>query len=485
LSCECCKKTMTKQKNNSSIVPVILCGGSGKRLWPLSRESFPKQFVPIIKGKSLLELAFNRANAISSNGKIYTVASEKHRFLINDISLKANISCLNILEPIAKNTAPAMALAALNASKDDILVFLPSDHHIPDNKAFVQAVHDGIPSAECGSFVTFGITPSHPHTGYGYIRVESPKKMIQKVHSFFEKPNLNDAISFVADGRFFWNSGIFLVKAGTLLDSLLHFAPDILETVERVVKFQRQEDNFIFLDKDIFRNCRSESIDYAVLEKHEEVCLVRYSGVWSDLGNWIAVNELNSKDKEGNSKIGNGKFFDCKSTYIHGAERLVVAAGLENLVIVDTKDALLVLNKDHVEKLKDLVENLKQIGLTEAIEHKYSKRPWGEFNVIDEGYGFKVKRIIVKPGGCLSLQSHKHRAEHWVVVQGIASVTCNSKTFTLSKNESTFIPINVKHRLENPGNIPLEIIEVQSGDYLDEDDIERFQDSYGRENTIN
>lgn len=465
---------------NTNIQPVILCGGSGTRLWPLSRKSLPKQFVPLIGEKSLLQTTFERVAKLADEQPVWTVANEDHRFLVRDAAEAANVACKSILEPMGRNTAAAMAAAALNAQPEQLLLFLPADHHVPDAELFIQTVQAGIPAAEHGAFVTFGITPSQPHTGYGYIQVTDSSEVAKPVARFVEKPDQETALSYLASGDYYWNAGIFLAKANTLIDALSKHAPDILEATQQAVKNQKTDGDFIHLDKPAFSPCRAESIDYAVLEHHSNVAMVPFQGAWSDVGSWNAVAELTETDANNNRVVGNGKIHHANSTYIHAPHRPVVALGTEELLIIDTKDAVLVAATSHAEQVKDIVADLQKQNLPQATEHRHAARPWGEYDAIDEGHRFKVKRITVKPGASLSLQLHHHRAEHWIVVKGTARVTCEDKTFLLSENQSTFIPIGSKHRLENPGTIPLEMIEVQSGSYLGEDDIERFDDHYGR-----
>jgi mannose-1-phosphate guanylyltransferase/mannose-6-phosphate isomerase len=485
------------------ILPIILCGGSGTRLWPLSRKSLPKQFVPLIGGKSLLQATFERVAGIAGKHPIWTVASEDHRFLVRDAAEAAKVSFKSILEPMGRNTAAAMAAAALNAEPGHLLLFLPADHHVPDSALFAQTIEQGVSAATQGAFVTFGVTPSHPHTGYGYIQASaslrgaesdaaihesgsgSPRDFVARddampVLRFVEKPDQETALSYLASGDYYWNAGIFLVRADALIQALEQFTPDILEATQQAVEAQKMDGDFIHLDTDAFEACRSESIDYAVLELHQNVAMVPFQGAWSDVGSWNAVAELTDADGDNNRVVGNGKTHNASSTYIHAPHRPVVALGTEDLLIVDTTDAVLVAAKSYAEQVKDIVADLQKQNLPQATEHRHAARPWGEYDAIDEGHRFKVKRITVKPGASLSLQLHHHRAEHWIVVKGTARVTRDHETFLLAENESTFIPVGTKHRLENPGTIPLEMIEVQSGSYLGEDDIERFDDHYGR-----
>ena len=471
----------------------------------MSRKSLPKQFVPLIGEKSLLQLTFERVagiaakNTTSDRQSIWTVASAEHRFLVRDAAEAAGVTCTSILEPVGRNTAAAMAAAAFNAKPEQLLLFLPADHHVPDTQLFEQTVQKGVAAAQEGAFVTFGVMPSHPHTGYGYIQVGSPRACgprddenspslrggkadvaIHTVERFVEKPSLETALTYIASGDYYWNAGIFLVRADALLAALKQYAPDILNATQEAVANQTEDGDFLHLDSNAFQACRSESIDYAVLEQHNNVAMVPFQGAWSDVGSWNAVADLAQADHNENRVVGQGKAHNARATYIHAPHRPVVALGTQDLLIIDTTDALLVAAKSHAEQVKEIVADLAQEKLPQATEHRHAARPWGMYDAIDEGDRFKVKRITVKPGASLSLQLHHHRAEHWIVVKGTARVTCGDKVFLLSENQSTFIPIGTKHRLENPGAIPLEIIEVQSGSYLGEDDIERFEDTYGR-----
>ena len=465
----------------TNIQPVILCGGIGTRLWPLSRKSLPKQFVPLIGDKCLLQATFERVASLAGNRPVWAVANEDHRFLVRDAAEAAGVPYKSLLEPVGRNTASAMAAMALNAQPEQLLLFLPADHHVPDVELFIQTVQAGVSAADQGAFVTFGIKPTQPHTGYGYIQVTVSSETAKPVARFVEKPDQETALSYLTSDNYYWNAGIFLVRADTLINSLSKHAPDILKTAQQAVKKQKLDGDFIIhLDRQSFSVCRPESIDYAVLEHLSNVAMVPFQGTWSDVGSWNAVAELTETDAHSNRIVGNGKIHNSNSTYIHAPHRPVVALGTEQLLIIDTKDAVLVAATSHAEQVKEMVADLQQQDIVQATEHRHAARPWGEYDVIDEGERFKVKRITVKPGASLSLQLHHHRAEHWIVVKGTARVTCEDNTFLLSENQSTYIPTGSKHRLENPGAVPLEMIEVQSGSYLGEDDIERFDDHYGR-----
>lgn len=484
-----------------SIRPVLLCGGSGTRLWPMSRESFPKQFVRLVEGKSLFELTIDR---IQKFGSPICVANEEHKFLVNAVladryQSKADSGFI-LLEPVGRNTAAAMTCVALmpQISASDLLLFLPSDHYLPNIEAFTEMVHSGISAAYSGYIVTFGIQPNFPSTAYGYIRqgkkleeinnnfsssdreVGNDFKFGYEVDSFVEKPHFDKAQEMVLTGEYLWNAGIFLCQASVLLDALSRHSPDILESCKDAMNNATIDESFLRPERNSFLACRSESIDYAVMEKFEKIAVIPFMGVWSDIGNWSAVAKLSDSDESGNRIDGGGLAIQATNTYISASSRPVVALGTTNLIIVDTVDAVLVVSADKVEQVKEVVLQLKKNGTSQAVMHRCVPRPWGWYDLIDAGDRFKVKRITVKPGAGLSLQMHRHRAEHWVVVKGTAKVTNGERVFILEEDESTYIPVGVRHRLENPGETDLEMIEVQSGDYLGEDDIVRFDDAYGR-----
>jgi mannose-1-phosphate guanylyltransferase/mannose-6-phosphate isomerase len=472
----------------NSITPVVLCGGSGSRLWPLSRKSFPKQFVPLIGEKSLLQLTLERVSCLADH--VLMVASEENRFLVSDSLQSAHVIGGIILEPCARNTAAAMALAALSCEKDgrDLLLFCPADHHIPDVDSFSKTVWSGIAQAEAGAIVTFGIVPSYPSTAYGYIQLGDPQENGgRRVDRFIEKPDSATAQNMLLAGNVLWNAGIFLCKATVLIDALEQHAPDILATCKASLDAAESEafskdTSFTRPDTTVFSTCRSQSIDYAVMEHHDNVVVIPFNGQWSDVGSWNALAELTEADDAGNRIHGQGTISQSSNTFIHAPHRPVVALGTENLLIIDTLDAVLITHKDHVEQVKDIVVQLEKEKCSQAISHRKVSRPWGWYDSIDMGDRFQVKRIGVKPGASLSLQKHHHRAEHWIVVKGTAEVTRGSETFLLTENQSTYIPIGELHRLKNPGMVELEIIEVQSGSYLGENDIVRFEDNYGRAN---
>jgi len=469
---------------NSKITPVILCGGSGTRLWPLSRKSFPKQFVPLVNNKSLLELTLERVAQINGTGtspEVICVAAEDHRFLVSEAMQAANVKGQIILEPVARNTAPAMALAALQLAPKELLLFCPSDHHIPDAQAFAAMVQDGNLAARQGAIVTFGVVPSFPSTAFGYIeRGAASGDGSFGVARFIEKPNAVKAQALVLQGNMLWNAGIFLVQAGTLLEALKQHASDIFECCQQAMAQAAQDQQFFRPEPEAFTACRADSIDYAVLERHIAVAVVPFAGAWSDVGSWNAVAELSPPDDQGNRIDGHGLAVQSQRTYIHAPHRVVVTLGTQDLLVIDTPDALLVAASSYAEQVKSVVAQLETIKSPEASLHRKVARPWGCYDSIDRGDRFQVKRITVRPGAKLSLQKHHHRAEHWIVVSGTALVTKGNETFLLTENQSTYIAIGETHRLENPGKTDLEMIEVQSGSYLGEDDIVRFEDSYGR-----
>ena len=464
---------------NSNIRPVILCGGSGTRLWPLSREALPKQFAPLIGGKSLLQTTLER---VAPLGPALCIANQEHRFFVQEALQLAAVDGEQLLEPAGRNTAAAMACAALMSPPEQLLLFLPADHYIPDAKTFLSTIRSGESAALAGTIVTFGVSPTFPSTAYGYIQQGDALAdgHAHKVKRFLEKPKAEVAQQLLLSGDHLWNAGIFLCTAGTLKAALQAHAPDILSACELAMSAATRDGSFIRPATEEFLNCRSESIDYAVMERFEQVAVVPFVGQWSDVGSWNAVAELTPPDAQGNRVEGQAVLLEATDTYINAASRPVVAIGTQHLLIVDTADALLVVAKDHAERVKQAVEQLKNDGFPQATTHRRVARPWGWYDSIDMGERFQVKRIGVNPGASLSLQMHHHRAEHWVVVKGTAEVTNGDKVMLIAENESTYIPLGVKHRLRNPGKTALEIIEVQSGSYLGEDDIVRFEDTYGR-----
>lgn len=468
------------------IQPVILCGGSGTRLWPLSRKAFPKQFVALVDGKSLLQLTLERVaglnDSLGDGGGVLCVGSEEHRFLIAEAMEAAGVGGNVVLEPVARNTAGAMALATLQAtSPDQLLLFCPADHHIPDAAAFRSMVQQGTAAAREGGIVTFGVTPSFPSTAYGYIE-RGPQSADGSfaVVRFIEKPDLQRAQELLLQGQVLWNAGIFLCTAATLLAALELHASDILSQCKLAMQGAQRDGMFLRPDDKAFAACRSESIDYAVMERHTNVSVLPFNGQWSDVGSWNAVAGLTAPDENQNRIAGKGVAVEARNTFIHAPNRLVVALGTHDLVIIDTPDALLVAAASAVEQVKNVVSQLEAQKTPEAVTHRKVARPWGWYDSIEAGERFQVKRLSVKPGASLSLQKHHHRAEHWVVVKGTAEVTRGGKSFLLTENQSTYIPLGEIHRLHNPGKTALELIEIQSGSYLGEDDIIRFDDNYGR-----
>jgi len=465
--------------------PVILCGGSGTRLWPLSRKAFPKQFIPLLGEKSLLQLTLERVAPLAKEANITCVAAEEHRFLVADVAAQTGLQVRQILEPQARNTAAAMALAALVAPADALLLFCPADHHIPDGPAFADMVRQAAPAALAGHLVTFGVLPSFPSTAYGYIQKGQPgREGGFLVARFVEKPAQDKAVEFLVSGQYLWNAGIFLGRAQDWLDALQAHAPDILEACRQSMRQPQYDGHFIRPDAQAFAGCRSQSIDYAVMEQAANVCVFPFAGIWSDVGSWNAVAALAEPDASGNRSGGEVQYahhLNARDTYIHAAgERPVVVLGTTGLLVIDTPDALLVADVAHAEAVKEVVAKLDALDAAQAVQHRRVARPWGWYDSVDVGARHQVKRITVKPGASLSLQMHHHRAEHWVVVSGMAEVTNGDKTMVLGENQSTYIPQGQVHRLANPGEVPLEIVEVQSGAYLGEDDIVRFEDSYGR-----
>ena len=464
------------------ITPVILSGGSGTRLWPLSREAHPKQFLPILGEHSLLQATALRLDGLQAAAPI-VVANESHRFLVAEqlqqIGLRAGAL---LLEPVGRNTAPAIAVAAFQALQGDddtVLLVMPSDHAIRDVPGFQAAVMQALPAARSGAMVTFGIVPEAPETGFGYIKAVAGEG-VRAIARFVEKPDAETAAAYVASGDYFWNSGMFLFKARCYLDELTLSHPEMVRLAESAFAKAARDADFIRLDAESFSAMASDSIDYAVMEKTRAGAILPIAVGWSDVGSWQALWQVSEQDGNGNAHHGDVLAVDCRDTLAIGDKRLIALLGLDDIVVVDTDDAVLVAHKDRVQDVKTIVAQLKAADRPQATWHRKVYRPWGNYDSVDAGPRFQVKRIVVKPGAALSLQMHHHRAEHWIVVNGTARVTCDDRVFMLSENQSTYIPLGSKHRLENPGNIPLELIEVQSGSYLGEDDIVRFEDVYGR-----
>lgn len=466
-----------------SLVPLILCGGSGSRLWPLSRSAYPKQFLALTGDASLLQQTIARIPAGAAAPIVVTNA--EHRFMVAE-QCRA-IACQPahvVLEPVARNTAPAIAagaLLALQADPDAVLLVLASDHVIQNPNAFHHCIEQALPAAHSGKLVTFGIVPDAPHTGYGYIQrgVASPDGL-HAIQRFIEKPDAARAQAMLDAGGHFWNSGMFLFRADAFLAELGRLQPQMLAQIQAAVAGAERDLDFTRLAQAAFAACPSDSIDYAVMEHTQLGEVVAADIGWSDIGSWSALADILERDANGNALLGDVLQQDSHDCLVHANHRLVAAVGVQDLVIVETADAVLVAHKDQAQSVKKIVEHLQAAGRSECSTHRKVYRPWGSYEGIDAGGRFQVKRIEVKPGASLSLQMHYHRAEHWIVVRGTARVTCGEQVSLLSENQSTYIPLGTTHRLENPGKLMLELIEVQSGAYLGEDDIVRFEDSYGR-----
>lgn len=469
--------------NSSPIIPTIMCGGSGTRLWPLSRSLTPKQFLPLINDTSMLQDTLLRLPTTCAD-PIF-ICNEEHRFLLAEQVRQLNIASSDILlEPEGKNTAPAIALAALKAIQKDksaLLLVLAADHVIEDKAAFHDAINKAVIASDENKLVTFGIVPTKPETGYGYIKYkEIDSKDFCDVESFVEKPNAEIAESYLASGDYLWNSGMFLFKASRYLEELEKFRPDILQACQQAMAKVEKDLDFTRPDSKAFMQCADESIDYAVMEKTKDAVVVPLDAGWSDVGSYSALWEVCEQDSKQNVIKGDVIAHGTSNSYIHSQNKLIATLGVDNLVIIDTPDAVLVANKDEVQNVKEIVNELKAQQRPEVKLHREVYRPWGKYDSVDNGERFQVKRITVNPGAKLSVQMHHHRAEHWIIVSGTAKVTLDDETILLSENQSTYIPIGVVHALENPGKLPLEMIEVQSGSYLGEDDIVRFEDRYGR-----
>jgi len=466
------------------MVPVILSGGSGTRLWPLSRQLFPKQFLTLSGEQSMLQDTLSRLDNLDMQPPVI-ICNDEHRFIVAE-QLRA-LDILNgeiILEPVGRNTAPAIAVAAFHALRKDedaLLLVLPADHVIKNVAAFHAAISQAEVLANAGKLVTFGVVPDKAETGFGYIKRGNKQGAVGfKVDAFVEKPDLKTAETYLLSGDYFWNSGMFMFKASSYLDELKKYHPEIYASCESAVGNLDTSFDFMRLNKDIFSKCPSGSIDYAVMEKTQEAVVVQLDTQWNDVGSWSALWDIHKKDGAGNVVVGDVITHDVEGSYLYSSSKLITAIGVENLVIVETPDAVMISSKDRVQDVKLIVEKLDSNHRQEIIIHRQASRPWGSYDCIDQCDRFQVKRIVIKPGAALSLQMHHHRAEHWVVVKGTAQVTRGDEIFTISENQSTYIPLGVKHRLANPGVVPLEIIEVQSGSYLGEDDIVRFDDTYGR-----
>lgn len=478
--------------STNPIQPVVLCGGSGTRLWPLSRLGFPKQFLCLVGNDSLFQQSIKRLLGGSESNDApsspYIVCNEEHRFLAQEQLRELGVdNATFLLEPVGRNTAPALTLATLaarDAGTDPVLVVTPADQAITDDEVFRVAMHRAVESAVEGNIVILGITPDRPETGYGYIKVASSSEAVAAVERFVEKPDRDTAQAYLDEGGYYWNAGLFVLKASVWLAALESFRPDILQASAKSWAGKRIDGVFIRPDKEAFTAIPSESIDYAVMEKCPGTALpikmLPLDAGWSDLGAWDAVWSVSPKDDNGNALHGDVLITESSNSLVNASSRLVALAGVENLVVIETADAVLVADRSRCQDVKQIVSLLNQQSRDEHALHRKVQRPWGWYDSIDEGGRFKVKRIQVNPKASLSLQKHHHRAEHWIVVQGTAEITRGSETLLLSENQSTYIPLGEVHRLANPGSIPLEIIEVQSGSYLGEDDIVRYDDQYGR-----
>jgi mannose-1-phosphate guanylyltransferase/mannose-6-phosphate isomerase len=481
------------------LLPVILCGGSGTRLWPLSRQHYPKQMLQLAGSHTMLQATALRINkTLMPDGwqldLPLVIGQEDTRFLTAEQLLQVGLKGVRILlEPAGRNTAPALTIAALTATADGadpIMIVMPADHVIKDEKAFQFAIMQALPLAEAGTVVAFGVNPTSAEIGYGYIRCGEKinDDGAAQLSAFVEKPDHDTALQYLADGDYLWNSGIYLLRASVWLNQIERFRPDILLACEAAISAGSTDQNFIRVDRSAFMDCPSESIDYAVMEplaltdRDHKFCAVQPLSVgWSDVGAWNALMEIGEKDQNGNLLSGDVLAMATNNTLVRSESRLVACIGLQDIVVVETADVVMVAHRDQLHLVKDAVSELKSAGRTECDMHRKVQRPWGYYDGIDEGHRFQVKRIVVSPGACLSLQMHHHRAEHWVVVKGTARVTRGDEQFLLSENQSTYIPLGVTHRLENPGLVPLDIIEIQSGAYLGEDDIVRFEDNYSRD----
>ncbi|MFK0570963.1 mannose-1-phosphate guanylyltransferase/mannose-6-phosphate isomerase [Endozoicomonas sp.] len=486
-----------------NLKPVILAGGRGCRLWPQSRALNPKQFLPLVNEQTMLQNTVARVDGLDFVGAPLVITNEDHRFLVAEQlrQMGRNAEAI-ILEPVGRNTAPAVALAALKAlnhkdtkaqrvsldkldkldiKSEPLLLVLPADHVIQDVDAFHRVVEAALPAAMAGKLVTFGIVPAHPETGYGYIKASRLcGSNIFPVEAFVEKPDLETAQGYLVVGDYYWNSGMFLFKASRYLEELKRFRPDILVACENAMAVQSPDLDFVRLDEEAFKACPDDSIDYAVMEKTTDAVVVPLDAGWSDVGSWSSLADISEKDEQGNAALGDVLLHNTRNTYVRSDKKLIATVGVDDLVVIDSDDAILVAHKDRVQDVKKVIEQLKAEGRAEVNLHRKVYRPWGAYDSIDRGEGFQVKHISVKPGARLSLQKHYHRAEHWIVVKGIALVEIDGKEVLLTENQSTYIPIGALHRLENPGKFDLELIEVQSGEYLGEDDIMRFDDNYGR-----
>lgn len=474
------------------MIPVILSGGSGTRLWPLSRSSYPKQFLPITEDKTLFQLTLDRISNLNQSlinfQNPIIVTNEAHRFIVAEQLRQQQMNAKILLEPVARNTAPAIAAAAelaLSYGEDPVLLVLAADHVIQDQDAFNKSVQVGLAAAEAGQLVTFGVVPTSPETGYGYIKARGISKLEQRIEAysvekFVEKPDFTTAQGYIEEGSYLWNSGMFMFKASIYLEELQKYNPAILKNAKASILHSKNDLDFVRLNKEYFEQSPEDSIDYAVMEHTTKAVVVPLSAHWNDVGAWKSVWEVSNKDVDGNVLRGDTIAENTTNSLIHAEHRLVSVLGLEDIVVIETSDAVLVANKNKVQDIKKIVEKLKQSKRPEVDAHRKMYRPWGSYDSIDNGSRYQVKCIVVNPGQKLSLQMHHHRAEHWIVVNGTAKVRKGNETVLLTENQSIYIPLGEIHALENPGKVPLELIEVQSGSYLGEDDIIRFEDVYGR-----
>lgn len=467
----------------NNITPVILCGGSGTRLWPFSRKAYPKQLLSLSSGLSMLQETMLRLKSLQGLSEPIVICNEAHRFVVAEQLLEIDIEHPKIiLEPFAKNTAPAVAIAALESDGDTKLLVLPADHKIHHPDKFCEAVLRAQEAVDMGYLITFGVQPERPETGYGYIKASDQiKDGCYKVAEFVEKPNQQKAQEYVDSKKYYWNSGMFMLKASEYLNELDKCTPGIVDTCRQALESGGRDKDFIRLDSKIFETCKNESIDYAVMERSEKVAVIPVHDCgWSDLGSWDTVYDSNVKDDNQNVIRGDVYTEDVTNCYLHAEDRLLAVLGVKDHIVVETADAVLVAHKSASQDVKKIVSSLQAKNRSEAEHHKRVHRPWGYYEVLDNAERFQVKRIFVKPGASLSLQMHNFRSEHWVVIKGTAEVTCGDDVFTLDENQSTYIPVKYKHRLRNPTTEPLILIEVQTGSYLGEDDIVRFEDRYGR-----
>jgi len=470
----------------TTLVPVLMAGGTGSRLWPMSREQYPKQFLNLLGNQSLLQDTVVRVKGIPGAEKPIVIGSEPHRFLIAEQLQQLGLSEPTIiLEPEGRNTAPAAAVAALHVAElygpDALVLLMAADQAVENPAAFVAAAQTAASVATGGKIVTFGIQPTRPETGYGWIKAgKKSRKGGYAVEQFIEKPALDKAKTLLAAGGYYWNGGMFLFPAGLMLKELQAYEPDMATSAKRALDLGTRDQDFIRLEKNAFKACRNESIDYAVMEKTQHIALVPLDAGWDDVGSWTFLSKIPASDEHDNHTQGDVLTEDAFGNLVHADSRMVALVGVSNQVVVETDDAVLVTTKDRVQDVKKIVQRLKKAGRPEADTRPRCYRPWGYYETIALADRFQVKRIMVKPGHKLSLQMHHHRAEHWIVVTGTAKVTCEDKSFLMTEDQSTYIPLGKTHRLENPGKLPLELIEVQSGAYLGEDDIVRFNDVYGR-----